>query len=83
MDGELVDSRVEGRVAVEEGARLERTTVRGPAIIGRGARITDAYIGPYTAIGDEVTDREGRAGALDRALGLERSATSSTASRPA
>ncbi len=55
VDGELVDSRVEGRVVIEEGARLERATVRGPAIVGRGSRITDAYIGPYTAIGDEVT----------------------------
>jgi glucose-1-phosphate thymidylyltransferase len=53
--GELVDSRVEGRVVIEEGARLERATVRGPAIVGRGSRITDAYIGPYTAIGDDVT----------------------------
>jgi glucose-1-phosphate thymidylyltransferase len=55
IDGELIDSRVEGRVVIEEGARLERATVRGPAIIGRGTRLTDAYIGPYTAIGDEVT----------------------------
>jgi glucose-1-phosphate thymidylyltransferase len=55
VEGELVDSRVEGRVVIEEGARLERATVRGPAIVGRGTRITDAYIGPYTAIGDEVT----------------------------
>jgi glucose-1-phosphate thymidylyltransferase len=55
VKGELVDSRVEGRVVVAEGARLERATVRGPAIIGRGTQITDAYIGPYTAIGDDVT----------------------------
>jgi glucose-1-phosphate thymidylyltransferase len=55
IDGELVDSRVEGRVVIEEGARLERATVRGPAIIGRGSRISDAYIGPFTAIGEEVT----------------------------
>ncbi len=55
LDGELVDSRVEGRVVVEEGARLERTTVRGPAVIGRNSRITDAYIGPYTAVGEDVT----------------------------
>ena len=55
IDGELVDSRVEGRVVIEKGARLERTTVRGPAVIGAGSQLTDAYIGPYTAIGDEVT----------------------------
>src|SRR5215208_6787495 len=55
IEGELVDSRVEGRVVIEKGARLERTTVRGPAVIGVGSRLTDCYIGPYTAIGDEVT----------------------------
>ena len=55
IEGELVESRVEGRVAIEAGARLERATVRGPAIIGARSRIEDAYIGPYTAIGDDVT----------------------------
>jgi glucose-1-phosphate thymidylyltransferase len=54
IDGELVDSRVEGRVVIEKGARLERTTVRGPAMIGAGSQLVDAYIGPYTAIGDNV-----------------------------
>jgi glucose-1-phosphate thymidylyltransferase len=52
VEGELIDSRVDGRVVVERGARLERTTVRGPAVIGAGARLTDCYIGPYTAIGE-------------------------------
>ncbi|HZI91090.1 MAG TPA: glucose-1-phosphate thymidylyltransferase [Thermoleophilaceae bacterium] len=55
MDGELVDSRVEGRVVIEAGAVLTRATVRGPAVIGANARITDAYIGPYTAIGEGVS----------------------------
>ena len=52
VEGELIDSQVDGRVVVEEGARLERTVVRGPAIIGAGARLTNCYVGPYTAIGD-------------------------------
>jgi glucose-1-phosphate thymidylyltransferase len=54
IDGELVDTRVEGRVVIEEGVRLERSTVRGPAIVGRGSQVSDAYIGPYTAVGDDV-----------------------------
>jgi glucose-1-phosphate thymidylyltransferase len=52
LDGELIDSRVDGRVVIETGARLERSSVRGPAIIGAGARLSDCYIGPYTAIGE-------------------------------
>jgi glucose-1-phosphate thymidylyltransferase len=55
IDGELIDSRVEGRVVIEPGVVLERSTVRGPAIVGRGSRITDAYVGPYSAIGEDVT----------------------------
>jgi len=52
VDGELIDSRVDGRVVIEPGARLERSAVRGPAIIGAGAVLTDCYVGPYTAIGE-------------------------------
>jgi glucose-1-phosphate thymidylyltransferase len=50
---ETVDSgcRVEGKVVVEAGAKLYRSTVRGPAIIGAGAEIRDAFVGPYTSIG--------------------------------
>jgi glucose-1-phosphate thymidylyltransferase len=55
IDGDLdADCRVEGRVVIEPGAKLERTVVRGPAIIGSGTRISDAYIGPYTAIDRDV-----------------------------
>src|SRR3954467_2526811 len=55
IDGELdADCRVEGRVVIEKGAKLERTVVRGPAVIGSGTRISDSYIGPYTAIDRNV-----------------------------
>ena len=52
VEGELIDSKVDGRVVIEPGARLERSAVRGPAVIGADARLSDCYIGPYTAIGD-------------------------------
>jgi glucose-1-phosphate thymidylyltransferase len=52
VEGDLVDSQCDGRVVVEPGAVLERSTVRGPAIIGAGTRLIDAYVGPYTAIAE-------------------------------
>ena len=55
VDGAVdAESRVEGKVVVEQGAVIERSTVRGPAIIGRGARIVHAYVGPFTSIGNDV-----------------------------
>jgi glucose-1-phosphate thymidylyltransferase len=51
LEGTMVESTTHGRVVIEPGARLERSTVRGPAIIGAGAQLTDCYIGPYTAVG--------------------------------
>jgi glucose-1-phosphate thymidylyltransferase len=52
VEGELVDSRCDGRVVIEAGARLERSTIRGPVIVGAGAELVDCYVGPYTAIGE-------------------------------
>ena len=54
------ESRIEGKVVIEPGAVIERSVIRGPAIIGRDARIVHAYIGPYTAImnGVEIQDTE-------------------------
>lgn len=53
IEGELIDSQADGRVVIEAGARLERSTVRGPAVIGARALLVDAYVGPYTAIGED------------------------------
>jgi glucose-1-phosphate thymidylyltransferase len=55
IDGEISNSKIEGRVQVAPGARIEGSLVRGPAIIGAGARIVDSYVGPYTAIDEDVT----------------------------
>ncbi|HSS31971.1 MAG TPA: glucose-1-phosphate thymidylyltransferase [Solirubrobacterales bacterium] len=55
LDGDVDEESVlEGRVVLEAGATLIRSVVRGPAVIGAGATIEDAYVGPYTSIGDEV-----------------------------
>jgi glucose-1-phosphate thymidylyltransferase len=54
-DGTLgEDAILEGRVIVEEGAFLERCLIRGPVVIGKRARVTDAFIGPYTSISDDA-----------------------------
>ncbi len=51
-------SRITGRVVIEKGAVIERSTVRGPAIIGQGTRVVDSYVGPFTSIyTDCVIDR--------------------------
>ncbi len=54
LDGEVDNSKVEGRVIIEKGATVRGSTVRGPAVIAAGAVIEDAYIGPYTSIGADV-----------------------------
>lgn len=71
IDGDVdKDSRIEGRVVVERGAQIVRSTVRGPAIIGRNAKLTNAYVGPFTAIGDEceLADSE-----IEHSVVMERS----------
>jgi NDP-sugar pyrophosphorylase family protein len=51
----LEDTRLEGRVRIHPTARLRAAVVRGPVIIGAHARVTDAYVGPYTTVGDGAT----------------------------
>jgi glucose-1-phosphate thymidylyltransferase len=49
------ESQIIGRVRLERGARIERSIVRGPVIIGKDAVISDARIGPFTSIGEGVS----------------------------
>jgi len=54
IEGEVVESEVMGEVVMEPGARVVRSTVRGPAYIGAGAVIEDGFVGPYTAVGNNA-----------------------------
>jgi glucose-1-phosphate thymidylyltransferase len=43
-------SRIEGRVQIEEGTQLENSHVQGPALIGPNCRIADSIVKPFTNI---------------------------------
>ena len=48
-------SRIEGRVEIGEGVELIDSLVRGPVVIGDGTRLEQAFVGPYTSIGERCT----------------------------
>jgi glucose-1-phosphate thymidylyltransferase len=60
VEGHVTDSEVEGMVVVEAGAKIVESVIRGPAFIGRGAVVEQAYIGPFTSIGEHVMIRMSR-----------------------
>ncbi|MBD3272015.1 MAG: glucose-1-phosphate thymidylyltransferase [Elusimicrobia bacterium] len=43
-------SKIEGKVIIEDNAKIIRSTVRGPVVIGKDSVIEDSYIGPFTSI---------------------------------
>lgn len=45
-------SEIIGRVRIEAGARVVRSRIVGPAIIGADTVISDAYVGPYTSVSE-------------------------------
>jgi glucose-1-phosphate thymidylyltransferase len=78
IEGVVQDSEVIGKVVVEAEAKVVTSHIRGPAIIGRGALLENAYIGPFTAIGDGVTVR---ASEVEHSIVLEGSAITDVAGR--
>ena len=51
IEGDLnEDSSAVGEVVIEPGARLIRSNVRGPAVIGEGVELVDSFVGPFTSI---------------------------------
>jgi glucose-1-phosphate thymidylyltransferase len=51
VEGEVdAQSRLVGRVAVEPGAKVSRSVVRGPAIIGENTIVEDSLVGPNASV---------------------------------
>jgi glucose-1-phosphate thymidylyltransferase len=63
-------SVVEGAVRIGRDTVVERSRLRGPLVIGAGARIEDAYVGPFSALADGVVLRHCE---LENSIVLERS----------
>jgi glucose-1-phosphate thymidylyltransferase len=51
IEGEVVSSKIEGRVEVGKGTKVLNSVVRGPSVIGENCLIENSYIGPYTSVG--------------------------------
>jgi len=45
-------SQVTGRVTIGSGAQVINSVIRGPVIIGEDTRVVDAFVGPFTSIGN-------------------------------
>lgn len=53
--GEVIDSKVSGKIILMEGSTIYNSIIRGPIVIGQNTTIKNSYIGPYTSIGNGVT----------------------------
>jgi glucose-1-phosphate thymidylyltransferase len=47
-------TRIEGRVQIDPTATVTRSLIVGPVVVGEGAEISDAYVGPYTSVGPKA-----------------------------
>jgi glucose-1-phosphate thymidylyltransferase len=51
-------STMAGKVVIEKGARVVNSVIRGPAIIGEHCLVEDAFVGPFTAVGNNTVIRK-------------------------
>jgi glucose-1-phosphate thymidylyltransferase len=59
VDGDVDDtSELVGDVVVEAGARIVRSHLRGPVVVGPGTVVEDAYIGPFSSIARDCVIRD-------------------------
>ncbi|RIH82553.1 Glucose-1-phosphate thymidylyltransferase [Meiothermus luteus] len=58
VQGKVEESKITGRVVIEEGAVVRHSTVLGPVHIASGALIEGAYIGPFTSVGPNAKVRQ-------------------------
>lgn len=71
IEGEVdEDSRIDGRVVVERGAKVTASRIQGPAIIGAGTVVDRAYVGPFTAIAEDCVVRDSE---IEHSVVLKRS----------
>ncbi|MCD0485153.1 glucose-1-phosphate thymidylyltransferase [Streptacidiphilus sp. ASG 303] len=49
------DSLLVGAVVLEPGARVVRSVIHGPAVVGADSVVEDSHIGPHTSIGRNCT----------------------------
>jgi glucose-1-phosphate thymidylyltransferase len=52
IQGTVQESKIEGRVTIQEGAKVLNSSIRGPCMIGEKSVIENSFIGPYTSIGN-------------------------------
>ncbi len=52
INGTVQESKIEGRVTIQETAKVVKSTFRGPCIVGENCIIENSFIGPYTSIGN-------------------------------
>uniref|UniRef100_A0A7C4S5F2 Bifunctional protein GlmU n=1 Tax=Geoglobus ahangari TaxID=113653 RepID=A0A7C4S5F2_9EURY len=51
IEGEIVNSKIEGRIEIGRGTKVLNSVIRGPSIVGENCMIENSYIGPYTSVG--------------------------------